>query len=111
MLEPGTRTESGITDSKQDTGTITWQTPDGTPYTLTEAQDGIVHNSRDVRRQAARAAQLLDPAKFDTGDTATASHAWWSRLRQRLRLRARPAGHNFDLAIPEAGDAARGHAR
>ena len=97
------RTETGITDSKQDTDTITWQTPSGTPYTLTEGQEGVgrVQNSQMyVAKLPGRV--LLDPAKFDTGDKATASHTWWSRSGNDYGCAKDPGkGHNIDVAIPE----------
>ena len=99
------RTESGITDSKQDTNTITWQTPAGAAYTLTEGQNGVgrVQNSQMyVAKLPGRV--LLDPAKFDTGDTATESHTWWSRSGNDFGCSTDNGGHNFDLAIPEVAD-------
>jgi M6 family metalloprotease-like protein len=97
------RTETGITDSKQDTDSITWQTADGTPYTLVEGQDGVerVQNSQMyVAKLPGRV--LLDPAKFDTGDTATASHTWWSRSGNDFGCAKDPGkGHNIDVAVPE----------
>jgi M6 family metalloprotease-like protein len=95
----GSRTVTGITDSKQDTGTITWQRPDGTPYTLTNGPDGTVHNSEMfVAKLPGR--QLLDPATFDTGDTATKSHAWWSGSGNDFGC-SPTGGHNLDLSIPQ----------
>jgi M6 family metalloprotease-like protein len=100
------RTESGITDSKQDTDTITWQRPDGTPYTLAEGQDGVgrVQNSQMyVAKLPGRI--LLDPAKFETGDTATPVHTWWSRSGNDFGCAKDPGkGHNLDVAIPEVAD-------
>ena len=99
------RTETGITDSKQDTDTITWQTPSGSSYTLTEGQDGVgrVQNSQMyVAKLPGRI--LLDPAKFETGDTATASHTWWSRSGNDFGCATDGGGHNIDLALPEAAD-------
>lgn len=100
VLEPGqTETVSGITDSKQDTGTITWQRPDGTPYTLTNGPDGIVHNSEMfVAKLPGR--QLLDAAVFDTGDKASKTHAWWSGSGNDFGC-APSGGHNLDLSIPQ----------
>ena len=98
-----TRTESGITDSKQDTNTISWQTPAGAAYTLAEGQAGVgrVQNSQMyVAKLPGRI--LLDPAKFDSGDTATATHTWWSRSGNDFGCSTDNGGHNFDLAIPEA---------
>ncbi|WP_439937678.1 PKD domain-containing protein [Nocardia sp. N13] len=97
------RTETGITDSKQDTDSITWQRPDGTAYTLTEGLDGVgrVQNSQMyVAKLPGRI--LLDPAKFETGDKASATHTWWSRSGNDFGCAKDPGkGHNFDLAIPE----------
>ncbi|GCD90237.1 PKD domain-containing protein [Nocardioides sp. LS1] len=99
VLEPGTsKTVSGWTDSKQDTGTIVWQRPDGTPYTLVNGTDGIVHNSEMfVAKLPGR--QLLDPAVFDTGDKASKSHAWWSGSGNDFGC-APSGGRNLDLSIP-----------
>jgi PKD repeat protein len=97
------RTESGITDSKQDTDTITWQTPAGASYTLTEGQAGVgrVQNSQMyVAKLPGRV--LLDPGKFTSGDGATAAHTWWSRSGNDFGCSTDNGGHNFDLAIPEA---------
>jgi len=99
------RTETGITDSKQDTDTITWEAPDGTPYTLTEGQDGVgrVQNSQMyVAKLPGRV--LLDPAKFDSGDTATASHTWWSRSGNDFGCATDNKGHNIDIAVQEVAD-------
>jgi len=100
VLEPGAaQTVEGWTDSKQDTNTIKWQTPDGTPYTL---QGPNVHNSQAyVAKLPGR--QLMDPAKFDTGDTATKSHAWWSGSGNDFGCPPE-GGHNLDVVIPGASD-------
>ncbi len=99
VLEPGqTSTVSGITDSKQDIGTITWQRPDGTPYTLVNGQDGTVHNS-EMFTAKLPGRQLLDPATFDTGDKASKTHAWWSGSGNDFGC-APSSGHNLDLSIP-----------
>ncbi len=103
VLEPGTSPSvEGWTDSKQDTDAITWETPDGDPYTLTEGNDGRVQNSEAyVAKLPGR--QLLDPAKFDTGDTASKTHAWWSKSGNDFGC-APTAGHNLDLSIPGLAD-------
>jgi M6 family metalloprotease-like protein len=107
VLQPGTSpTVSGWTDSKQDTNQITWRTPDGTPYTLTEGTDGRVQNSQAyVARLPGR--QLIDPAKFDTGDTATRTHAWWSGSGNDFGCTPEE-GHNFDLAVPGLAELPQG---
>lgn len=99
VLAPGqTTTVNGITDSKQDIGTITWRRPDGTPYTLVNGPDGTVHNSQMfVAKLPGR--QLLDPAAFDTGDKASKTHAWWSGSGNDFGC-APNGGHNLDLSIP-----------
>ena len=98
------RTVTGMTDSKQDVGTIHWQTPSGTPYTLSNGADGVVHNSQMyVAKLPGRS--LLDPAKFDTGDTATKTHAWYSGSGDNFGCSgANDGGHNLDLAIPGLKD-------
>ena len=107
VLEPGSSPAvSGWTDSKQDTDEITWQTPDGTPYTLTDGADGRVQNSEAyVAKLPGR--QLLDPAKFETGDTASKTHAWWSGSGNDFGC-APNGGHNIDLSIPGLADVAEG---
>ncbi len=99
VLAPGTsQTVSGMTDSKQDTGTIHWRRPDGTPYTLTNGPDGTVHNSQMfVAKLPGR--QLLDPARFDSGEKASKSHAWWSGSGNDFGC-APDGGHNLDVSIP-----------
>ena len=97
------RTESAIPDSKQDIDTITWQTPSGAPYTLTEGEGGVnrVQNSQMyVAKLPGRV--LLDPAKFETGDTATPVHTWWSRSGNDFGCAKDVGkGHNIDIAVPE----------
>ncbi len=105
-----TRTEAGITDSKQDIDTIRWQRPDGTPYTLAQGQNGVgrVQNSQMyVAKLPGRI--LLDPAKFDSGDKASPVHTWWSRSGNDFGC-AKDAGkgHNVDLALPELADLPQG---
>ncbi len=98
-----TRTVTGFTDSKQDTGTIHWTRPDGTPYTLTNGPDGVVHNSlMYVAKLPGR--QLLDPAKFDTGDKASKTHAWYSGSGNDFGCATDGGGHNLDVAIPGLKD-------
>ena len=103
-------TETGITDSKQDTDSITWQQEDGTPYTLTQGQDGVgrVQNSKMyVAKLPGRV--LLDPGKFETGDTATPVHTWWSRSGNDFGCAKDVGkGHNLDIALPEVADLPEG---
>jgi PKD repeat protein len=92
------RVETGIPDSKVDTGTIRWQKADGTPYTLTDGPDGTVHNSKMyVAKLPGRT--LLDAAAFDSGDKASKSHLWWSGSGNDFNCTP-VAGHNLDFRIP-----------
>ncbi|MGN6577376.1 MAG: immune inhibitor A domain-containing protein, partial [Nocardioides sp.] len=103
VLQPGETTVPGWTDSKQDTHTIHWRTADGTPYTL---QGPDVHNAQAyVAKLPGR--QLIDPAKFDSGDTATKSHAWWSGSGNDFGCPPQ-GGHNLDVAIPGLADLPEG---
>ncbi len=93
------RSVTGWTDSKQDIDTITWQTRDGTPYTLTEGADGRVQNSQMyVAKLPGR--QLLDEKIFDSGDKASKTHAWWSGSGNDFGC-APEAGRNLDVALPQ----------
>lgn len=99
VLSPGETRVDGWTDSKQDTHTVHWRTADGTPYTLTGPD---VHNSQAyVAKLPGR--QLIDPAKFDSGDKASKSHAWWSGSGNDFGC-SPTAGHNLDLAVPGLKD-------
>lgn len=93
------RSVEGWTDSKQDTDTIRWETADGTPYVLSEGVDGRVQNSEMyVAKLPGR--RLLDASAFDTGETATRTHAWWSGSGNDFGC-SPTAGRNLDLAIPQ----------
>ena len=86
-------------DSKQDVGVIHWRTPSGKRYTLRRGRDGVVHNSRMyVAKLPGR--QLLDPAKFATGDKATKTHAWFSGSGNDFGCNADGGGHNLDISVP-----------
>ncbi len=103
LEKSSTRTVTGWSDSKEDTGKITWQTPDGKPYTLRQGTDGVVHNSLMYAAKLP-GRNLLDPAKFDTGDKATKSHAWFSGSGNDFGCAADGKGHNLDLAVPGLSD-------
>jgi len=92
-----------LTDSKHDTGTITWQTPDGAPYTLEDGVDGTVHNSQMYVAKLP-GVSLLDPAKFATGDTATKTHAWFSGAGNDFGCPLDGQGHNLDVNLPAVKD-------
>jgi M6 family metalloprotease-like protein len=93
------RTEANIPNSKVDIGSITWQEPDGDPYTLTDGVDGTVHNSQMyVAKLPGR--QLLDDDVFSSGDGASPNHLWWSGSGNDFNCPP-VAGHNLDIVIPE----------
>lgn len=99
VLGQGTTTVRGVPDSKEDTGVIHWRTRDGSPYTLRDGRDGTVHNARMyVAKLPGR--QLLDPAKFGTGDGASATHAWFSGAGNDFGCATDGGGRNLDLSIP-----------
>ena len=102
VLDEDTQAD-GWTDSKEDTDTITWETPAGDPYTLSEGDDGRVQNSEAyVAKLPGR--QLIDPAVFDSGDKASKTHAWWSQSGNDFGC-APQSGNNLDLYIPELATA------
>ena len=99
VLEPGAvREVTGFRDSKENTGEITWQTPDGTAYTLKDGEDGTVRNSEMyVAKLPGR--RLLDADAFDTGEGASKTHTWWSGSGNDFGCTPN-GGRNFDLSIP-----------
>ena len=104
VLKPGQQTTvDGWSDSKEDTHKIHWQRQDGTPYTLTGDE---VHNAEAyVAKLPGR--QLIDPAKFDSGDRASATHAWWSGSGNDFGCTP-TGGRNLDVAIPGLADLPEG---
>ncbi|MEJ7832880.1 MAG: PKD domain-containing protein [Nocardioides sp.] len=103
VLTKGRTTVRRFTDSKQDTGKITWKTPRGKKYTLRHGtrrgKDGSVHNAAMyVAKLPGR--QLLDPAKFDTGDKATRSHTWFSGSGNDFGCATDGGGKNLDFLVP-----------
>ena len=101
LPKTGTKTVTGWQDSKKDIDAITWQQPDGTPYTLHEGADGRVQNSEMyVAKLPGR--QLLDPSVFTASPTnagASPSHLWWSGSGNDFGCPP-TSGHNFDLSVP-----------
>ncbi|HEU4512263.1 MAG TPA: PKD domain-containing protein [Nocardioidaceae bacterium] len=104
VLTPGRRTTvKGWKDSKKDTHRIAWRRPDGKAYTLTGPK---VHNAQAyVAKLPGR--RLIDPAKFDSGDKASRSHAWWSGSGNDYGCPPQ-GGHNLDIALPKAKDLPEG---
>ncbi|GAB2775300.1 hypothetical protein GCM10027020_30590 [Nocardioides salsibiostraticola] len=102
VLAPSATTNAkAMTDSKENTGTITWERPDGTPYTLTDGADGKVNNSLMYAAKLP-GRQLIKPEKFDTGDKASKTHAWFSGSGNDFGCATDGGGHNLDFAIPAA---------
>ncbi len=106
VLAPrSTRKVADWQDSKVDTGTISWVTPDGTPYRLSAANgDYGIHNG-EAYTAALPGRQLLDPAKIEQG--ASGKQVWYSR--QGNDFGCPPiGGHNLDFAIPGLEDVPAG---
>ena len=104
VLTPGQKTTvDGWSDSREDTHQVHWQRQDGTPYTLTGNE---MHNAKAyVAKLPGR--QLIDPAKFDSGDKASATHAWWSGSGNDFGCTP-TGGRNLDVAVPGLGDLPEG---
>jgi immune inhibitor A len=99
FLQPGENVN--VTDweeIKNDTGEIQWQTPNGTPYTLSEANgDQNVHNGQAYALKLPKRL-VIDPQKVET--QASAPYVWWSGRGNDFGCQPK-AGHNLDIALPE----------
>jgi M6 family metalloprotease-like protein len=96
VLPPGVTKVKGWHDTKRDTGTIHWVTPQGKPYTLSaKAGDFGIHNGQSYY-VALPGRQLLDP-KLITANGGT--QVWYSGQGNDFGCAPR-SGHNLDLAIP-----------
>lgn len=90
---------------KQDTGSITWTRPDGTTYTLSEANgDQNIHNGQAYGLKLPQRL-LIDPQKV--ADQASASHVWYSGRGNDFGC-SPTGGHNLDVYLPELRDVADG---
>uniref|UniRef100_UPI002B26D519 PKD domain-containing protein n=1 Tax=Nocardioides sp. TaxID=35761 RepID=UPI002B26D519 len=106
VLTSGKTDVSNFKNSKFDTGSITWETPDGAPYTLKNGVDGIVRNSEMyVAKLPGRT--LLDSSAFESGEKATPSHLWWSGSGNDFGC-VPTGGRNLDIAIPGLRDLPKG---
>jgi immune inhibitor A len=96
FLQPGqSKTVSGWNEIKRDTGAIHWETPGGTPYTLSAANgDQNIHNGQAYGLKLP-GRQVLDPALVPSGD-----HVWWSGRGNDFGC-SPTGGHNLDLFLPE----------
>ncbi len=106
VLQPGD--EVSVTDwseIKQDTGTIDWQRPDGTPYTLSAADgDQNVHNGQAYTAKLPQE-RIVDPDKV--AEQASAPYVFWSGRGNDFGCSPN-GGHNMDLLLPELADVPEG---
>jgi M6 family metalloprotease-like protein len=102
-IQPGeTRSVTDWSEIKADTGAITWQRPDGTPYVLSSANgDQNVHNGEAYGLKLG-GRQLLDPSAVPSG-----SHAWWSGRGNDFGC-SPDGGHNLDISLPELANVPAG---
>lgn len=102
-LAPGEeRVVTGWNEIKRDTGEITWQRPDGTPYILSAADgDQNIHNGQAYGLKLG-GRQLIDPEAIPSG-----THAWWSGRGNDFGC-SPTGGHNLDIALPELASVAAG---
>jgi M6 family metalloprotease-like protein/LPXTG-motif cell wall-anchored protein len=105
LSKSSTKAVNDWQDSKIDTGSISWVTPEGRPYTLSAAQgDYGIHNG-EAYAAALPGRQLLDPKKIAQG--ASGKQVWYSR--QGNDFGCPPiGGHNLDFAIPGLEDVPAG---
>jgi immune inhibitor A len=99
FLQPGQSLDvNNWSEIKNDTGTITWKTPSGQPYTLSKANgDQNVHNGQVYGLKLPRRL-VIDPQKV--ASQASAPYVWWSGRGNDFGC-APKSGHNFDIALPE----------
>jgi PKD repeat protein len=106
FLQPGD--SLNVTDwqeIKGDTGAIHWETPSGTPYTLSAAGgDQNVHNGQAYGLKLP-GRQIIDPEKVAT--QASATHVWHSGRGNDFGC-SPTRGHNLDLYLPELAGMASG---
>jgi M6 family metalloprotease-like protein len=79
-----------LTESKFDTGQITWNRPDGTPYTLTGPG---IHNA-NVYRVGLPPRRLID-------SVPSGVRAWYSGSGNDFGCATDGGGHNLDFFIPD----------
>jgi M6 family metalloprotease-like protein/uncharacterized repeat protein (TIGR01451 family) len=102
MLQPGeTDDVSDWDEIKDDIGEIHWETPDGTPYTLSSTGgDQNVHNGQAFGLKLPPR-EIIDPALVEDG--ASAPHVWWSGRGNDFGCTP-DGGHNLDVYLPELAD-------
>ena len=99
FLQPGESVNvNDWEEIKNDTGQIQWETPGGTPYTLSEANgDQNVHNGQTYALKLPRRL-VIDPQKVES--QASAPYVWHSGRGNDFGCQPK-AGHNLDIALPE----------
>ncbi len=99
VLQPGETVDvADWREIKGDTGTITWRTPSGTPYTLSAANgDQNIHNGQAYAAKLPRKL-IIDPEKV--ASQASAPFVWWSGRGNDFGCSPK-AGHNLDLRLPD----------
>ncbi len=99
VLAPGTtKTVKRMTDSKQDTNQIRWQTEDGTPYVLKQGRDGRVQNA-EMYAAKLPGRKLFEKDTLRTGAKASGTHVYWSGSGDEFGCTPQD-GHNLDLVVP-----------
>jgi len=102
-LQPGeNETVAGWGEIKGDTGSIQWERPDGTPYTLSAANgDQNIHNGEAYGLKLP-GRQIIDPAIVPSG-----THVWHSGRGNDFGC-SPTGGHNLDIVLPELASVAPG---
>ncbi|NNF15624.1 MAG: hypothetical protein HKN70_02700, partial [Gammaproteobacteria bacterium] len=99
-LQPNTSgTIAGFGESKIDTGTINWQTPNGVPYTLSAS-----NGNQNIHNAEAYVVKLPSPKIIDVdkvANDASLDHVYYSKAGNDFGC-APQAGHNLDFWLPEA---------
>jgi M6 family metalloprotease-like protein len=99
FLQPGDSVNvHNWNEIKNDTHTITWQRPDGTPYTLSGPN---VHNGQTYGLKLPRGS-LIDAAKVPS-----APNLWYSGRGNEFGCTP-VGGHNLDVALPELANVPSG---
>jgi len=103
VLPEGETIVEDMVDSKQNIGTIDWQTPDGDAYTLRDGVNGPVDNGEAyVAKLPAR--RVIDPALVEEG--ASPEHVYWSGSGDNFGCI--PQARNIDFALPQLEEVAPG---
>jgi immune inhibitor A len=99
FLQPGQSLNvNNWSEIKNDTGTITWKTPSGQPYTLSKANgDQNVHNGQVYGLKLPHRL-VIDPQKV--ASQASAPYVYWSGRGDGFGC-VPDGGHNLDIALPE----------